>query len=250
MRRLLIASVLSLATLPAFATSNTARIAEQMAAACRSDCLTQHAARTASSATQLQACTVRCSAASSFAQIQQPQARTPAPAARPASAPARGGAVPRHAAAVRTAAPAAAVPVVQPAVAPAAPPVAQPVATGALHGVVFAARTPSSSFGLVVGQRDRLAAHRDAENTCRQNGGGCRAILEFTQACGAVAQGVRRADSALFMTSDPRTFVVTSTSAGAGVTRAQAEAEAIADCRMTNPSATCRIVAADCGPRG
>jgi hypothetical protein len=127
--------------------------------------------------------------------------------------------------------------------------VAQPASAGALHGVVFAARTPSSGYGLIVGQRDRLAAHRQAEEACRQNGAGCRAILEFTQACGAVAQGVRRAESALFITSDPRTFVVTSTTAGSGATRAHAEAEAVADCRMTNPNASCRIVASNCGPR-
>lgn len=257
MRRFLIASVLTLAVSPAFATSNVARMSDQMAAACRADCLTQHTTRTASSATQLQACTVRCSAASSFAQIQQPQARVAAPA-RPAATPARGGAIPPRGAqpVLRTAAPAAmppavAAPMARPAVAQAAPIPVQPVAhaTAAAHGVIFAARTPASGYGLVVGQRDRLAAHRQAEEACRQNGPGCRAILEFTQACGAVAQGVRRAESALFITSDPRTFVVTSTSAGAGATRAQAEADAMADCRSTNPSASCRVVAASCGPQ-
>jgi hypothetical protein len=251
MRRFLIASVLSLAVSPAFASSPLGRMAEQMAAACRADCLSQHATRTASSATQLQACTLRCSAASSFSQIHHPGARQAqgrgAPV-RPAATPALGGAMPRTAAAPVALA---AAPVAAPTAAQmGGSPLAQPVAAGALHGVIFAARTPSSGYGLVVGQRDRLAAHRQAEEACRQTGAGCRAILEFTQACGAVAQGVRRAESALFITSDPRTFVVTSTSAGAGLTRAQAEAEAVADCRMMNPSASCRVVASNCGPRG
>lgn len=243
MRRFLLASVLTFAVSPAFASSHVGRMAEQMASACRADCLSQHATRTASSATQLQACTVRCSAAASFAQIHHPGARQPqgrgAPV-RPAATPARGGALPRLTSA----------PVALAATPVAAQPAAQPAAAGALHGVIFAARTPSSGYGLVVGQRDRLAAHRQAEEACRQAGAGCRAILEFTQACGAVAQGVRRAESALFITSDPRTFVVTATSAGAGLTRAQAEAEAVADCRMMNPSASCRVVASNCGPRG
>jgi hypothetical protein len=102
MRRFLIASVLSLAVSPAFASSPLGRMAEQMAAACRADCLSQHATRTASSATQLQACTLRCSAASSFSQIHHPGARQAqgrgAPV-RPAATPARGGAMPRTAAA-------------------------------------------------------------------------------------------------------------------------------------------------------
>jgi hypothetical protein len=115
------------------------------------------------------------------------------------------------------------------------------------YGVIFAARSPSGAFSMVIGDGDRLAAHRTAEQRCSAAGPGCRAIAEFTQACGAVAQGVRRAQGALFMTSDPNTYTVTSVSGGSAGTRAAAEADAVAECRSKDPQGTCRVVAGQCG---
>ncbi len=125
-------------------------------------------------------------------------------------------------------------------------PVAAHPAPPASHGVVFAARSPSAAFGLVVGERDRLAAFRAAEARCAQAGPGCRVVAEFTTACGAVAQAVRRHSAALFMTSDASTFTVLSTSVGRGATREAAERDALAECRAREGHATCRIAAAQC----
>ncbi|WPB84220.1 DUF4189 domain-containing protein [Sediminicoccus rosea] len=127
--------------------------------------------------------------------------------------------------------------------------VAHPVPP-ANHGVVFAARSPSAAFGLVVGERDRLAAYRHAEARCTQAGPGCRIVAEFTAACGAVAQAVRRHQSALFMTSDASTFHVLATSAGSGDTREAAERDALAECRSRDGHATCRIAAVQCRGQG
>lgn len=79
------------------------------------------------------------------------------------------------------------------------------------HGVIFAARTPSSSFGMVVASADRMSAFRNAEQRCNAGGPGCRVIAEFTAACGAVAQGIRRHQWALVMTNDASTWTITST---------------------------------------
>lgn len=118
------------------------------------------------------------------------------------------------------------------------------------HGVIFAARSPSAAFGLVVGERDRLTAFRHAEARCTQAGPGCRAVAEFTTACGAVAQAVRRHRSAFLMTSDASTFVVLSAHAGTGGTREAAERDALAECRAREGHATCRIAAAQCRAGG
>ena len=137
--------------------------------------------------------------------------------------------------------------------APRGPAGVQPVAQRQVapgHGVIYAARSPSAAYGLVVGEADRLAAFRLAEQRCTEAGPGCRIIAEFTAACGAVAQAVRRHRSAFFMTSDPSTFEVMSTSAGMGATRDAAEADAMADCRARDPRAQCRIAAVRCGGQG
>ncbi|WP_431305240.1 DUF4189 domain-containing protein [Sediminicoccus sp. BL-A-41-H5] len=114
------------------------------------------------------------------------------------------------------------------------------------HGVIFAARSPSAAFGLVVGERDRLAAFRHAEARCTQAGPGCRVVAEFTAACGAVAQAVRRHRSAFLMTSDASTFDVLATAAGSGETREAAERDALSECRSREGHATCRIAAVQC----
>lgn len=125
---------------------------------------------------------------------------------------------------------------------------AQPVMT---HGVIYGARTPSSAFGMVVGEADRLEAHRTAERACTAAGPGCRVLAEFTEACGAAAQGYKRSQWALFISSDPTSYVITSLSAGAGPTQDRAERRAMADCRARDPQANCRVVASACAePRG
>jgi hypothetical protein len=116
------------------------------------------------------------------------------------------------------------------------------------YSVVYAARSPSSSFGMVVGNTDRLAAYRIAEQLCASSGAGCRMIGESTSMCGAVAQGIQRSRHALFITSDPSTFTVTSTSQGSAANRASAEQDAMAECASVDRQGTCRIVAAQCGP--
>jgi len=121
---------------------------------------------------------------------------------------------------------------------------------GASHGAIYGARTPSAAFGMVVGDRDRLSAHREAERQCTARGPGCRVLAEFTAACGAAAQGIKRSQWALVMTSDANTFTVTSINAGQGATQAAAEADAIAECRSRDPMAQCRIVASACATRG
>ncbi|MBS7791893.1 DUF4189 domain-containing protein [Roseococcus sp. SDR] len=120
----------------------------------------------------------------------------------------------------------------------------------ATHGVIFAARSPSAAFGLVVGERDRLAAFRNAEARCTQAGPGCRIVAEFTTSCGAVAQAVRRHRSAFLMTSDASTFEVLSAHAGTGETREAAERDALAECRSRDGHATCRIAAVQCRSQG
>ncbi|WP_421989915.1 DUF4189 domain-containing protein [Roseococcus sp.] len=116
------------------------------------------------------------------------------------------------------------------------------------YGVVYAARAPSSGFGMVIGNSDRLAAYRIAEQRCAASGAGCRMIGEFTSMCGAIAQGIQRSPHALFMTSDPSTFTVTSTSQGSAASRSSAEQDAMAECASVDRQGTCRIVAAQCGP--
>lgn len=219
MRRFLFTVLLSVATIgsaaaaPGSATraqpDRMSRMQADLTAACRADCLEQ-ARRPGAHPAAAQACQLRCGAGQAFA---QQQARNPAVAAG------RGVQLVAHQ------------------VAP------------ANHGVVFAARSPSAGYGLVVGERDRLAAFRHAEALCTQAGPGCRIVAEFTAACGAVAQGVKRHRSALIMTSHASTFLVMSTSAGSGETREAAERDALAECRARDGNSTCRIAAVQCrGP--
>jgi len=217
MRRFILAAAATLCALPAFAamplglgSDRISRAVAELAQACRADCLSRAARSVNPHAPQ--SCAIRCGAAAAFG---QGEGRSEAVlSGRGALVSGTGVPVP-------------------------------PAPHG--HGVIYAARQPSGSFGLVVGQDDRLAAYRIAEQTCNAGGPGCRIIAEFTQACGAVAQGVRRARGAFLMTSDPNTYVVTSVSSGTASNRPDAEAEAMAECRSRDPNATCWIAAAQCG---
>jgi hypothetical protein len=220
----LLAPALFLALLPGLAEAQGRRAApHDPVAACRADCLA--AARPGAAAVDpARACAIRCDAAAAF------QARQ----SRPGTAEATG----------RGGAPAPLPPAVRPALPAPAPAPAQGVS-----GVIYGARMPAA-FGMAVGTGDRLAAHREAERRCSAAGPGCRVLAEFTDACGAAAQGRRRSQGALFITSDPGTHVVTSLSPGSGATRAVAEAEALAACRSRDPGASCRVVASSCARRG
>jgi hypothetical protein len=217
MRRLILAAAAVL-TFPAFAAmpigsgNRMSRAVAELAQACRADCLSR--ASQSVNALASQACEIRCGAAAAF---NESMGRSDAVTSG-------------HG--VQTASTGVAVP---------------PAPNG--HGVIYAARQPSGSFGLVVGEHDRLAAYRIAEQRCIAGGPGCRIIAEFTEACGAVAQGVRRARGAFVMTSDPNTYVVTSVSGGSAASQAAAEAEVMAECRSKDPNATCWIAAVQCGPR-
>jgi hypothetical protein len=220
MRRFLLTAVLSLATMGTAMAAprnmdRVSRMQADLAQACRSDCL-QQAARPGAHPSAAQACQVRCGAGQSFA---RQEGRSQAVVS--------GRGVQQ---------------VAQRPVMAAAPQQS--------HGVIYAARSPSAGFGMVVGEHDRLAAFRTAEQRCTQAGPGCRVIAEFTSACGAVAQGVRRSQWAIIMTSDASTFNVMSTSAGKGATREAAEADALAECRAQDPRSQCRIAAVQCGRQG
>lgn len=226
MRRFLLASTLALAALPAAAMAQRPvsgmRPVAAIAAGCMADCLSGQGPAAGSSAYAPRICQLRCEAGARFNAVQ--------PAAQPE--PARRGR--NGAPLVRTAMPQASAPVAA----------AQPAVP---FSVIFVSRLPARGFGLVAGERDRLAAFREAEDQCRVNGAGCRPLMEAPAACGAVAHGTIRHPSAFVMTSDPSTWVVTSMSGGFGASQATAEAEAMADCRSRDPRGTCRIVAARCG---
>lgn len=228
MRRFLLTAILSVTAGAALAAplpsaGQMSRMQADLGRACLSDCL-QQAARPGAHPSAAQACQVRCGAGLSF---NRQEGRSVAVVSG------RGVQVAAQRAPV-AAAPAA--PVVQ-------------AASRQTYGVIYAARSPSAGFGMVVGERDRLVAFRSAEQRCTQGGPGCRVVAEFTAACGAVAQGIRRSQWAIVMTSDASTFNVTSTNAGSGATREAAEAEAMAECRSRDPHSTCRVVAAQCGAR-
>lgn len=117
-------------------------------------------------------------------------------------------------------------------------------------GAFYLGTPPGMSYGVSVGQRDRNQAHRLAESSCRGRGGSCRVQTEFNDACVAVMEGVRRAPSALFMTSDPRTYVVRAITLGHASNPADAERMARNACGLRERGAlTCRIVHAECGAR-
>ncbi|WP_203075088.1 DUF4189 domain-containing protein [Falsiroseomonas ponticola] len=224
MRIASLAAAFCLMALPALASQQSSRTPgphRDTAALCRAECLATAASRPGGAAPNAaQACSVRCDAAVSYLRSQGERGT--------AEATGRG----RDA-------------LVQPV---ATARIARPAAT---HGVIYGARTPSTAFGMVVGEADRLAAHRGAERACTTAGPGCRVLAEFTEACGAVAQGYKRSQWALFISSDPNSYVVTSLSAGAGPRQDQAERAALAECRSRDPQANCRVVAAACaGQRG
>lgn len=207
-----------LAAAPALANpAASGRAATTMANACMGDCLSVMMSRSGAQPDAARICQVRCQAAGQFYQAQARGQQRPAMPTPPQTR--REG------------------------------PILQAAMPAASHGVIFVSRAPSAGFGLITGERDRLAAHRVAEQNCRTNGAGCRMLLEFTSACGAVAHGIRRSQYAIVMTSNPTTWVVSSASGGHGPTREAAEAEAMADCRSRDPGATCRVVAATCNGR-
>lgn len=216
MRRILLTAALLLSAAPAFAAppalDHQAR-QEAAAQSCRQTCRVQ-ASRPGATPAAAQACFVRCGGGLAPAMARQ-EVRPPAPAFTGVGRP-----------------------------------VQEVAMVQAAYGVIFAARAPSGAYAMVIGQGDRLAAHRIAEQRCTAAGPGCRVIAEFTQACGVVVQGVRRAQGALFMTSDPHTYTVTSVSGGSGASQAAAETDAMAECRSKDPQGTCRVVAAQCGARG
>ncbi|MGX9964558.1 DUF4189 domain-containing protein [Roseomonas sp. F4] len=245
MRPALIAASLAFLSLPGLAVAQQ-RPHPETANMCRASCneagnaqLGANRARTA------QACAIRCDATLAYLSTQshrgtaEATGRGRAPGSEPAAPRRATPPVPQRMTqpvAYRTAAPA-------PRPVPATPAAARPAAS---HGVIYGARTPSAGFGLVVGQADRMAAHRIAQQACTAGGPDCRPLAEFTEACGAAAHGVKRSQWALFMTSDPNSYVVTSLSAGSGATQAHAEQQAIAECRSRDPMAVCRISASAC----
>jgi hypothetical protein len=216
--RLAFAALIALTVVPGLAVAQTtpvaaSRVHPQAEQYCRADCLAAAAERPGQSREgAAQQCNVRCSAVAMYLTIQA-QRGNQAATGRGVVTAALGGAAPQN----------------------------------ATYGVIYAARTPSAGHGMVVGEADRLLAHRVAETACRAGGGqGCRAVAEFTEACGAAAQGITRSGGALFITDDPRTFVVTSYSGAGGASRAAAEGAALAECRSRDAGASCRIVASTC----
>ena len=243
MRRFLLASTLALVPLSALAQGShsmqqISRPVAGMAAGCMADCLSGQGRAAGPAAHAPRMCQLRCDAATRF-NIAQMRPVAEVPSAR-RGRPGTPGVQLVTAAMPGVAAAAA------PAAAPAAAQAAAPAAV-LTFSVIFTARTPSRGFGLVAGDRDRLGAHRRAEEQCRVDGAGCRSLMEAPAACGAVAHGIMRHPYAFIMTSDPSTWVVNSMSGGFGASQATAEAEALADCRSRDPRATCRVVAARCG---
>ncbi|WP_439598132.1 hypothetical protein [Falsiroseomonas sp.] len=217
----------------------------QAGAMCRAECLQTARARLGSDPAQAaRACEVRCAAAVGYLANQNRRGSAEATGRGQAAAPA--GLVQPVLHRVQQPAPQTAPPAA-PQAAPVRPASAR---NGVTHGVIYGARTPSAAFGLVVGEPDRMTAHRLAERGCTAGGPGCRVIAETTEACAAAAHGVRRSQWAMFMTSDPSSYTVTSLSAGSGRTQVAAEQQAIAECRSRDPMATCRIAASACANRG
>ncbi len=256
MRPALIAASLAFLSLPGLAMAQQ-RPHPETAAMCRATCTEAGNAQLgANRARTAQACAIRCDATLAYLATQSHRGTAEATGRgrSPGSAtPARTTSAPRSATppVAQRVSHRAAAPAPRPAVQPTAPtaiPIAVPAGArpSVSHGVIYGARTPSAGFGLVVGEPDRMAAHRLAERACTSSGPGCRPLAEFTEACGAAAHGVRRSQWALFMTSDPNSYVVTSLSAGSGPTQQRAEQQAIAECRSRDPMAVCRITAAAC----
>lgn len=117
-------------------------------------------------------------------------------------------------------------------------------------GAVYLATPPNMGFGMVVGQPDRLTAHRQAEFACRASGASCLMARDFDLPCAAIAEGVIRAPGAFVMTSDPTTFRVRAITYAIASNPADAQSEARETCaRRERGTLTCRIVQSHCGPR-
>lgn len=136
--------------------------------------------------------------------------------------------------------------------------VAQPVAhSGSLaapapqpvrYGAFSLARPPSFRYGIAIGQRDRRAAQEAAEAACRSSPRGCSQIIEFTDACIAVTEGIKRV--ALIVTSDPRTYEVRGIDYGTASNPADAQQAAMRECQARERGQlTCRVVQSVCSPR-
>jgi len=126
----------------------------------------------------------------------------------------------------------------------------RPATPPAIHGAFYLGAPPGMSFGIAVAQPDRLLAHRLAESSCRGRGGNCVLQKEFSDTCATLVEGVRRAPSALLITSDPRTYVVHAISLGTANNPADAERMGRENCALRERGGlTCRIVHAECGSR-
>ncbi|WP_424812869.1 DUF4189 domain-containing protein [Roseococcus sp. YIM B11640] len=116
------------------------------------------------------------------------------------------------------------------------------------YGAFYLARMPSMRYGVSVGQRDPRAAQDAAEAQCRSAPRGCAPVAEFTDACIAVAEGIKRI--ALVVTSDPRTYELRAIAHGTASNPADAQAAALRECAAREGGRlTCRIAHQVCGPR-
>ena len=126
----------------------------------------------------------------------------------------------------------------------------RPATPPASFGAFYLGTPPSMSYGITVAQPDRSQAHRLAESSCHARGGNCVLQQEFSDNCITVVEGVRRSQTALFMTSDPRSYVVRAITLGTGGNPADAERMARDACGLRERGGlTCRIIHAACGPR-
>jgi len=189
----------------------------------------------------VQICLFRCEA---LERLQPPAVAARGAPAVPSAAPNTAARPPTAAERRQQAAAAARQPPAAPAVPP-APAVAVPPAPEAgRFGAISLAPAPATQFGIVLGQPDRAAAQRLADQQCSgRTGVPCRVALEVRDRCGAVAQGLLA--KGMFMTSDPGTYTVMAAAAGSGATQAAAEAEAMAGCRQRYRG-VCKVAASRC----
>ena len=116
---------------------------------------------------------------------------------------------------------------------------------GIRWGAAYLAAAPATGFGLTAGLNDRLAAHSQAQAACGARGAPCRAALEFTDRCGAVAQAQRTLG--LFRTADPRTYSVSYAAAGVRGDAGGGRGRAMDECRARERTTSCEVVASYCG---
>ncbi|RVT92048.1 DUF4189 domain-containing protein [Rhodovarius crocodyli] len=167
----------------------------------------------------VQACLIRCRAASEFS-AQQNQRPLRGPVTRAASNPySSGRGIPVAASALP--------------------------ATAGQWGAIYAALPPTAAVGIVAGPRDRNIAHTQAESQCRTTArGDCRLLTEFSSGCGSAAQAVR--SMSIVPSNHPSTYRVTYVASGTGPSRSDAERAAVASCNSRDPQATCRVVSTAC----